>query len=74
MCEGVSDVAEKEKPRLPTGRRIWIQDYAASVTAEGNIMRIGFLITGDGMKPGDFDRAFQAIENLCEELNQSQAL
>lgn len=66
---------EKEKPRLSAGRRIWIQNYTTSATEDGNTMRIEFLITGGGMKPGDFDEFFRAIENLCEEIsNQSQAL
>lgn len=61
---------KEETPRLPAGRRIWIQNYTTNVTAEGNIMKISFLVSGDGMKPKDFDGIFRAIENLCDNLNQ----
>ena len=60
---------ENKKPRLTAGRRILIQKCSTSVTSDENTMKISFLITGNGMKPKDFDIIFQAIENLCEELS-----
>ena len=62
---------EKKKPRLTAGRRIYVINCSMNVSAsEGNVMQIGFHISGSAMLPSEFDGVLTAIQDICNEFNR----